>query len=133
MGGAAIISVIVGEEVECQLEGEVELLKSQLHTDRERSMLAETSLLDSQQLFKGNLKELQDKASMLEAALERAGEAKSDVVDELAKVRGELERLSCEYRELQSTSAERERTTTKQLAEVMQSEAVKASDLKNVR
>ncbi len=44
-----------GEEVETQLEAEVDTLKTQLHEFKERSLSAEASLLDSQQLFTANL------------------------------------------------------------------------------
>lgn len=108
-------------------------MKAQLQEERERSVSAETSLLDTQHYFKNNLKELQEKASMLEAALEREVEAKNDVVDELSKVHAELDRVQQEHSELQVSAMEKENKLSQQLAEAMQGKAVVDSDLKNAR
>lgn len=128
-----MLCVLSGEESENQLESELDSVKSQLHEMKERSLTAETSLLDSQQLFKTNLKELKEKASMLNTALEREVEARSDVTDELAKVRAELERLQHEHMELQVSAGGKEIKLSQQLAETVQSSAVITNDLKNAR
>lgn len=119
--------------MENQLESELDTVKAQLHEVKERSLSAETSLLDSRQVFKANLKELKDKAAMLSSALDREVEAKADAVDELTRVRGELDRLLLEQRELYSTASDKEKTLSQHLAEAVRDNAVKDSDLKNAK
>lgn len=108
-------------------------MKAQLHEMKEHCLSSEASLVDCQQLFKTNLKELKEKANMLSTALEREVEAKSDVVDELAKVRSELERVQQEHVDLHVTAGSKEVKLSQQLSATMQSSAGLTSDLKNAR
>lgn len=119
--------------MENQLEVELDSVKAQLHEAKERSLLAETSLVDSQQAFKTNLRELQDKAAMLSSALDREVDAKADVADELTKVRAELDRVLTEQKELYNSTADKEKVLSQQLAEAVRDNAVKESDLKNTK
>ena len=119
--------------MENQLEVELDTIKAQLHESKERSLLAETSLLDSQEAFKTNLRELQEKAAMLSNALDREVDAKADVADELTKVRAELDRVLGEQRELYSSSSDKEKMLSQQLAEAVRDNAVKESDIKNTK
>ena len=70
---------------------------------------------------------------MLSSALEREVEGKGDLVDELAKVRSELERVQQERADLQVMASGKEVKLSQQLSEAKQSGAVVSSDLKNAR
>ena len=70
---------------------------------------------------------------MLSAALDREVEAKNDVVDELSRVRTELERITHDQQELATRSSNKERELSQQLAEMIQSNEKLDSDLKKAR
>ncbi len=123
----------LGEQVEAELEAEVDSLKAQLGELKERSFSAESSLYDTQTMFKTNLKELQEKAAMLSSALDREVEAKNDVIDELSRVRTELQRVVHDQRDLKTSSSDKEKTLSQQLAEAQQNNAVLETNLKNAK
>ena len=123
----------IGTTVESDLEAEIDSLKAQLVDAKERGLSAESSLHDSQGVFKTNLKELKDKAAMLSSALDREVEAKNDVIDELSRVRAELEHITHSQKELMTSSADKEKVLNQQLAEAMRTNAVLDSDMKNAK
>ena len=136
--GATCMSMLhacahAGEEAERQLEAELDSVKAELLVTKERCVSAETNLLDSQFTFNTNLKELQEKAAMLGSALDREVEGKRGVVDELSRVRAELDRISQEQRELHSSATNRDKTLNQQLTETLRDKAVAESNLKNTR
>ncbi len=119
--------------MESDLDTEVDSLKAQLAEAKERSLSAETSLYNSKGLFKTNLKELKEKAAMLSSALDREVEAKNDIMDELSRVRAELERQAHDQKELVTNSSNKDRVLNQQLTEALRTNAVLDSDMKNAR
>ncbi len=77
--------------------------------------------------------ELQEKAAMLASALDREGEGKAAMVEELSSVRAELNRVTLEQRQLYSTSTDKEKMLSQRLAEAVRDNAVKDGDLRNTR
>lgn len=112
---------------------ELESVRAQLHEVKEQNLAMDTTFADTQNSYKASLKELKEKAAMLSNALDKEVEAKADMVDELTKVRGELERVLTEQRDFHSAAIDKEKALTAQLAEFTRDNAVKESDLKNTK
>ncbi len=119
--------------MEAEWEGEVDAMKAQFHEVKDHGLIAETTLLETQQAFEVNLQELQKKAEMLTSALDKEVESKSHALGEAAVLRTKLEQVSQNHTYLQTTATDREKKLSQQLEEAIRDGAIKDCNLNNTR
>ena len=125
--------VDTGEERETQLEAEVDSLKAQLQELDEHRLATEASLLESKHVFDGNLKDIQEKASMLSAALDKEIEGKETALAELAELKARLDQVSSSHQDLQTVTTDREKQLNQQIEELTKGNAITECELKNAK
>ena len=96
-------------------------------------MVAEESLLESQQQFESHLTELRDKAELLSSTLDQEADRRKKSEDEVSALQNRLEEANTELQSLMHSTSKQEKVLNQQLEELRRDSALVQKDLEASR
>ena len=96
-------------------------------------MVAEESLLESQQQFESHLTELRDKAELLSSTLDQEADRRKKSEDEVSALQNRLEEANTELQSLIKSTTKQEKVLSQQLEELRRDVALGQKDLEGSR